>query len=132
MKNLFLLFLLLSSFSLVFSQEYVQKLSKDGVNFEYKLPEKASAKNESLEIQMIVSNTNKYPVRVTFSVEYLLNGELQEAMDKTSICLVRKGFPNAKQIIFLTTQSIDKNNLDNPKFEWKIEDLSIKKVDGCK
>ncbi|NUM51989.1 MAG: hypothetical protein HUU48_12840 [Flavobacteriales bacterium] len=132
MKNLFLLFLLLSSFSLVFSQEYVQKLSKDGILFEYKLPEKASTKNESLEIQTIVSNTNKYPVRVTFSVEYLLNGELQEAMDKTSICLVRKGFPNAKQVIFLTTQNIDKNNFDNPKFDWKIEDLSIKKVEGCK
>ncbi len=57
MKNLFLLFLLLSSFSLVFSQEYVQKLSKDGILFEYKLPEKASTKNESLEIQTIVSNS---------------------------------------------------------------------------
>jgi len=132
MKNLFFILLFVAFYNLSFSQEYIQKITKDGVNFEYKLPDKASTKNESLEIQLNVSNTNKYPVRVNFSVEYLLNGELQEAMDKTSICLVRKGFPNAKQIIFLTTQSVDKNSLDNPKFEWKIEDLSIKKVDGCK
>jgi hypothetical protein len=132
MRILFFIPLFFTFYNVSFSQEYIQKLSKDGVNFEYKIPDKASSKSESLEIQLNVSNTNKYPVRINFSVEYLLNGELQEAMDKTSICLVRKGFPNAKQIIFLTTQSIDKNSLDNPKFEWKIEDLSVKKVDGCK
>ncbi len=114
------------------AQDFKEKLSKDGVIFEYKPSDKEKTKNDALEMMLVVKNTNKYPVKVSFSVEYLVKNELQEAMDKTTVCLSRKGFPTAKQTIYLTTQSLAATSLQNPDFSWKIEDLAIRKVDGCK
>ncbi len=115
------------------AQRYQEFKTEDGVEFSYRWSRSSFFDRSSpLELRLKVQNTNDYPVEVSFQVDFYMGPVVKESSQTTELCirpkLAKTGRLNG---VYYRSSVLSNEEIESDDFEWLIEDLEIKKVEGC-
>ena len=136
MKNLILLLLIISSACFKANGQGMEKLIKfdsAGVVVSYNWSPSVKKDPESpRQLCLELTNANDYPVKMTFTLQYLIDKEVfEEGISQTYCIKPGKTLKGKKYGLCWTSNEISNSEMDTPSFSWDIGERKLEKAEAC-
>lgn len=138
MKNLIVLFaLMLFAFSgttsLAQDTPYLQKMTEEGVEIDYKWSHtRLFNKNSPLELRLRIKNTNEHAVKIVFSVDFYMKLKLTESSEDVELCILpgkwKTGRTNG---VYFQPANLTNKQIRSDDFHWEINEITVEVTESC-
>jgi hypothetical protein len=118
----------------IFSQEALkEKLNKDGVKVSYEWkPSDKKVADSPLQLCIVIDNTNEHFVKMEFTVEFYLKGEIYEESLAQKFCIKPgKQLKGKKYGLCWVSEEVSNEEINGSDFKWELGELKLEKIDSC-